>query len=187
MSDRIVLPAEPLIDGPTALRPWRDSDLAGLVAACQDPEIARWTAVPDPYGEADGRAFLLGRFDMLHTGSCAPFAIVDALDRDRVLGSISLLRIAWEDRRGEVGYWLARDARGQGHTTRGVRLICEWGFRTLGLERIDLHAAVGNGASQRVAERAGFTREAVLRSYIQVRGRRFDVVAYGLLPAQAGV
>ena len=38
---RIVLAAAPLRDGPTALRPWRDSDLAALVEACQDPEIPR--------------------------------------------------------------------------------------------------------------------------------------------------
>ena len=44
----------------------------------------------------------------------APFAVVDAEDDTRVLGSTSLLRINWEHLRGEVGYWLDRDARGQG-------------------------------------------------------------------------
>ena len=43
---RIILPAEPLVDGDTALRSWRDADLPSLVAACQDPEIIRWTRVP---------------------------------------------------------------------------------------------------------------------------------------------
>jgi RimJ/RimL family protein N-acetyltransferase len=73
---RIVLPAEPLSDGRTALRPWRDSDLSAIVAACQDPEIGRWTRVPSPYGEADARAFLLERYDAIHAGRSAPFAIV---------------------------------------------------------------------------------------------------------------
>ena len=91
------------------------------------------------------------------------------------------MRLAWQHARGEVGYWLARDARGQGHVTRAVRLICRWGFDTLGLERIDLLAATGNPASQQVAERAGFTREAVLRSYMRGKGERQDMVAFGLL------
>jgi RimJ/RimL family protein N-acetyltransferase len=87
----------------------------------------------------------------------------------------------WQHRRAEVGYWLGCDARGLGHATRAVRLICAWGFLALGLERIDLLAATGNAASQRVAERAGFTREGVLRSYMRGRDGRQDMVAFGLL------
>jgi RimJ/RimL family protein N-acetyltransferase len=178
---RIVLPGEPLVDGATALRAWRDSDLEGLVAACQDPEISRWTRVPYPYGAADARAYLLQRHDALHTGTAAPFAVVAASDRDQLLGSISLMRFSWKNARAEVGYWLAIEARGQGHVTRAVRLITEWGCRHLGLQRIDLMAATGNPASQRVAERCGFTREAVLRSYLLGKEGRQDMVMFGLL------
>jgi RimJ/RimL family protein N-acetyltransferase len=178
---RIVLPGDPLVDGETALRAWRDSDLEPLVAACQDPEISRWTRVPHPYGSADARAYLLQRHDSLHAGIAAPFAIVSSADRDHLLGSISLMRFSWQHARAEVGYWLAKDARGHGHTTRAVRLVTAWGFRSLGLERIDLMAATGNPASQRVAERCGFTREAVLRSYLQGKDGRQDMVAFGLL------
>jgi len=178
---RIVLPAEALIDGGTALRAWRDSDLQPLVVACQDPEISRWTRVPYPYGPGDARAYLLQRHDTLHAGTAAPFAIVSATDRERLLGSISLMRFSWRHARAEVGYWLAKDARGHGHVTRAVRLISAWGFRELGLERIDLMAAAENPASQRVAERCGFTREAVLRSYLRAKDGRQDMVAFGLL------
>ncbi|MGN6866841.1 MAG: GNAT family N-acetyltransferase [Solirubrobacteraceae bacterium] len=178
---RIVLPGDHLVDGETALRAWRDSDLEPLVVACQDPEISRWTRVPYPYGSADARAYLLQRHDSLHAGIAAPFAIVSAADRDHLLGSISLMRFSWQHARAEVGYWLAKDARGHGHVTRAVRLITDWGFRSLGLQRIDLMAATENPASQRVAERCGFTREAVLRSYLQGKDGRQDMVAYGLL------
>ncbi len=178
---RIVLPGEPLIDGQTALRAWRDSDLEALVVACQDPEISRWTRVPHPYGPADARAYLLQRHDTLHAGTAAPFAIVSAAERDHLLGSISLMRFSWTHARAEVGYWLAKEARGHGHVTRAVRLITAWGFGDLALERIDLLAATGNPASQRVAERCGFTREAVLRSYLRAKDARQDMVAFGLL------
>jgi RimJ/RimL family protein N-acetyltransferase len=178
---RIVLPGDPLVEGDTALRAWRDSDLDPLVRACQDPEISRWTRVPYPYGSSDARAYLLQRHDSLHAGIAAPFAIVSATDRDHLLGSISLMRFAWQHSRAEVGYWLAKEARGRGHVTRAVRLITAWGFRSLGLQRIDLMAATENPASQRVAERCGFTREAVLRSYLQAKEGRQDMVAFGLL------
>ncbi len=178
---RIILPGDPLIDGATALRPWRDTDIAGLVAACQDPEIGRWTRVPNPYRETDARAYLLQRYDAVFSGTAAPFAIVAREDDRVVLGSIALVRLAWEDLRGEVGYWLAREARGQGHASRAVRLICTWGRSALGLERIDLLAATENLASQRVAERCGFRREAVLRAYMRGSDGPQDMVAFGLL------
>jgi hypothetical protein len=72
-SRRIALP-EALVDGPTALRPWRDTDVAALVTACQDPELSRFTRIPSPYGPTDARAFLLARYDALHAGATAPFA-----------------------------------------------------------------------------------------------------------------
>ncbi len=179
---KIVLPGEPLADGPTLLRPWRDSDLRAVTEACQDPEIARWTNVPEPYGEADAQAFLLYRFDALLAGTAAPFAIVSS--NDRLLGSIALMRISWQHRRAEAGYWLARSGRGQGHATRALGLICGWGFNSLAFERIDLYASTGNGASQRVAERAGFLREGVLRAFMRGKQEQQDMVAFGLLLAE---
>jgi RimJ/RimL family protein N-acetyltransferase len=180
---RIVLPGDPLVEGATALRPWRDADLPVLVQACRDPDIVRWTSVPGDYSEADARNYLRQRYDAAFAGLTAPFAVVDA-DTGRLLGSISLLRFAWTHARGEVGYWLASWARGQGHATRAVRLICAWGFRSLRLERIDLMASTANPASQHVAERAGFTREAVLRSYMRGAFERQDMVMFGLLKGE---
>jgi RimJ/RimL family protein N-acetyltransferase len=180
---RIDLPGEPLVDGETALRPWRDTDQQALVEACQDPEIARWTRVPSHYGPTDAKAYLLQRYDMLFAGLAAPFAIVRAPD-GALLGSVSLLRIAWEHRRAEVGYWLAREARGHGHATRAVGLICAWGFASLKLERMDLMAAVENVPSQRVADRTGFTAEAVLRSYARGAQGQLDMVCYGRLATE---
>ena len=180
---RIVLPADPIVAGETALRPWRDADLPELVRACRDPDIVRWTAVPANYSEADGRNYLRQRYDAAFAGLTAPFAIVDAAD-EQLLGSISLLRFAWTHARGEVGYWLASWGRGQGHATRAVQLICDWGFRSLRLERIDLMASTENPASQQVAERAGFTREAVLRSYMRGTFERHDMVMFGLLKGE---
>lgn len=182
---RIVLPSEPLSDGTTALRPWRESDVPKLVILCRDQEIARWTRVPTVYGITAARAWIAESRALVSDGISAPFAIVATADGELV-GSISLMRFTWEHARGEVGYLLGREARGRGHATRALRLICAWGFAALGLERIDLFAATGNVPSQRVAEHAGFTREAVLRSYHRQLGAPLDMVAFGLLPGELG-
>jgi RimJ/RimL family protein N-acetyltransferase len=181
---RIVLSAEPLVDGPTALRPWRDGDLPALARIGRDRDVTHWMGLPHEYRDTDARAYLMSRYDGLHVGLRAPYAIVTA-DDGELLGSIALAHFAWEDGRSEVGYWLARAARGAGHATRAVRLIAVWGFEVLGLERIELQAAVDNPTSQRVAERAGFTREAVLRSrWTTYGGERHDMVCFGLLAGE---
>jgi ribosomal-protein-alanine N-acetyltransferase len=182
---RIKLPSTPLRDDPTALRAWRESDIPSLIKACQDPEIVRWTRVPAPYGEAEARGYQLTREAAIRVGAMAPFAIATGAEEALLLGSISLMRFSWEDARAEIGYWLAPEARGQGHATRAARLICAWGFRQLRLERIELLAATGNPASQRVAERTGFVREAILRSHTLGAAGRQDMVAYGLLAGEA--
>jgi RimJ/RimL family protein N-acetyltransferase len=86
----------------------------------------------------------------------------------------------------EVGYWTAAPARGRGLTTRALRLICRWLLEDVGAERVQLRADVENEGSLRVAEKAGFVREGVLRSSgVNPRlGRRVDYAIYSLLPGE---
>ena len=179
---RIALPRTPLRDAATLLRPWRDDDVGALVALCQDQEIVRWIGISAAYGPEDARAYLRGCEESARAGAGAHLAIADAGDAT-LLGSVALPRVDWNDRRAEVGYWLGAAARGRGHATRAVALVCRWGFRELALERIALLAAVGNPASQAVAARAGFTREAVLRAYDAGPDGREDVVCFSRLAA----
>lgn len=177
----ITLPAPPLSDGVVALRQWRADDVPALVEAAQDPEIPRWTVVPTPYGEADARGFIAAQSERRAGGDAAPFAIV-AADDDRLLGSIEVTLQDWRNARGEVGYWIAGYARRQGVALRSVRLISRWAFASLGLQRLELLVEPPNTASQGVAERAGYTREGVLRSYREMKGKRVDFVLFSLLP-----
>jgi RimJ/RimL family protein N-acetyltransferase len=181
---RIVRPREPLREGETALRAWRDDDIPALTRLCRDAEIVRFIGVPENYPPPDAHDYITFREESLQAGVSVDFAIVEATQDEAPLGSISLMRFAWPDRRAEVGYWLGAPARGHGHATRAVGIICRWGFRELGLERIELLAAGVNAASQQVAQRAGFTREALLRAYSRGPDGREDMVCFGLL-AQA--
>ena len=49
-------PEPPLQDEVVVLRAWEEADIPAIVAACQDPETARWTTIPVPYGVDDARA-----------------------------------------------------------------------------------------------------------------------------------
>ena len=103
----------------------------------------------------------------------------------RILGSVGFGWVG-DQHVGEVGYWLRRDARGRGLTTRALHLISRWALGELGCARLQLRADVLNLPSQRVAEKAGFTREGVLRSvaFNPRQDRRVDFVMFSLLPGE---
>jgi RimJ/RimL family protein N-acetyltransferase len=84
--------------------------------------------------------------------------------------------------RGNIGYWLLPEARGKGLATRAVLLLSRWALRELALERLGLLAEASNERSQQVAERSGFQREGVLRSYVEIDERRADYASFSLLP-----
>jgi len=108
----------------------------------------------------------------------APFAIVDR-ETGRLAGALTL----WTHGTaiGELGYWAVAAFRGRGYMPRAVRHVCRWGFGDLGLARIQLGTLPGNVSSERVAEKCGFQREGVLRSWIEQRGERRDVTMWSLL------
>ena len=77
---------------------------------------------------------------------------------------------------------LGAHARGRGFAARAIRLLVQWGFTELGLARVTLLTHPDNHAAIAVAERAGFTREGLLRAYREKHGTREDRVVFSLLP-----
>ena len=177
----IEFPVEGLSDGEITLRLPADPDVADVVDACRDPEIPRWTQVPDEYRESDAREWLKTAEGRRDDGAELHLVIVES-GEGRLLGAIGFAGIDWEDRRGSIGYWVAAYARGRGIATQAVTLLARWGFDELGFGRIEIKTEPGNAISQRVAQRAGFTREGVLRSHALIKGRRRDMVVFSLLP-----
>jgi RimJ/RimL family protein N-acetyltransferase len=174
------LPDPPLSDGTIALREKTEGDIPALVAAVQDPLIPRYTRVPSPYGEREAAEFIVEQRRRRDAGTELSLLVVEA-GSDALLGSIGA-RVDRENARAEIGYWVAREARSRGVASRAVVLLGGWLFESLELARLQIHTETENLASQRVAERAGFTREGVLRSYELINGRPIDVVMFSALP-----
>jgi RimJ/RimL family protein N-acetyltransferase len=151
---RVQLTVPRLDDDVITLRPPAAGDIDAITDACQDPEIPRWTRVPSPYTRAHAVDFVERSSRMWEQGTDAPFVITEATT-GHLLGAIGVHRFGGEDGGPEVGYWLARDARGRGVATRALRLVADWACRELGV-RLLLQADVRNAASRRVAERVGF-------------------------------
>ena len=175
----IPLPNPPLTDGEIVLRAWEPGDARAVTAACQDPEIPRWTVVPKHYTQRHARDFISGTAADLANGRELALAIVDG--DDRLLGAVGLSNFDWVDLKAEIGYWIAAEARRRGIGTRATRMLASWALDHLGLDRVELLANPDNEASGRLAERAGFTREGTLRRYRRRHGEREDLVMFSLL------
>ncbi|MCW3814712.1 GNAT family N-acetyltransferase [Micromonospora sp. DR5-3] len=167
------------------LRPMEERDLDAVVTTCRDAETVRWTSVPHPYQpeHADGYLRDVARAAWAR-GAGANYALADA--DDRYAGSIDLRISPADPLVADVGFMTAPHARGRGYMPAAVAALCAWGFTTLGLARIEWRANVGNTASRRVAEKAGFVLEGTARSGIQQRDERPDVWVAALLPQDLG-
>jgi RimJ/RimL family protein N-acetyltransferase len=172
-----------LADEVVRLRPWRETDVPALLEAFRDPWFQRFSDWA-PETEADALAYLAEQEPARRRGEQIDFAWVEPHDDDVVLGGGSLNNVTLDLGRAAIGYWLAPHARGRGVTTHAVRLIAEWAFSDLRIARLELTCGPDNHASQRVAERCGFTREGVLRSHLPFKGSRRDTVVYSLLPGE---
>jgi RimJ/RimL family protein N-acetyltransferase len=163
------------------LRPWRLEDAPAVTAACQDPEIARWIPViPVPYEEEHARVFLEQSARSWANGESYGFAVLEA-ETGALLGAIAIGLMPFHS--GRIGYWVAHEARGRGVATTALNTLCRWAVDELGLMRLDLLTDPDNLASQRVAEKAGFQREGIMRSMLEYAdGRRRDSMLFSLLP-----
>ncbi len=165
--------------GPLLLRPWEPRDAPAVAAACSDPEVARWTLLPQPYTPDTARSWVgeeaPGQWS---SGRGAQFGVF-GLTSGALVGAVGLGHI--DDGTAEVGYWTALEARGRGVATRAVTAACRWGFDELGLARIAWQALVGNWGSRAVAERCGFLLEGTRRAGLVQRGVRLDAWSGALL------
>ena len=179
---RVAFPDPPLAAAGVVLRlPFAD-DASWIAAACNDRELSRYIpGIRYPYSLSDARAFIEHARQGWAEGTGAAFVIADAVTGDG-WGTIGLHLYSVDEDLAEVGYWLHREARGQGAATNAVRLVSGWAFAELGIRRLNLITAPENAASQRVADRAGFTREGLLRAWLPTSAGRRDSVMYSLLP-----
>ena len=179
------LPDERIVGDGIVLRPLAEEDIDPVADACNDPETLRWLPLPRPYGRPEARWFI----DIFApTTRDSGAGIIRAIEREgRLVGCIDVKRVDWAARTAEVGYWMAPWGRGCGVATRATRAMSFWALREQGFERVELRAATGNVASQRVAEKAGFVREGVARNAGHVRSGRVDLVVYSLTRPDLGL
>ncbi|WP_166996642.1 GNAT family N-acetyltransferase [Paramicrobacterium fandaimingii] len=153
-------------------------ELSRLVTANGD-FLAPWephrsSSYPTPEGQRLEIERAIGAFD---SGTGVPFAILGGAGE--IVGRITLAGIV----RGaflsaSIGYWVAEAANGRGLATDAVGATVRYAFDELGLHRVEAATLVHNAASQRVLEKAGFTRYGRAPEYLRIAGMWQDHVLF---------
>lgn len=172
-----------LTDGTISLRPYLTDDVEDLYQAVRESmnELQPWMPWCHPdYSIEESRDWLALREDARSNGTEYDFCISDART-GRFLGGVGLNQIKDQHRAANLGYWIRTSAAGRGVATSAARLVARFGFEELNLIRIEIVAATGNLASQRVAEKVGAVREGVMRKALLLHGVAHDAVLTSLV------
>ncbi|MBI3837689.1 MAG: GNAT family N-acetyltransferase [Planctomycetia bacterium] len=167
------------------LRPFSLDDAAALHEAVRESmsELGRWLSWCHPgYSIEDSLQFLGSRGEAHGKEGEYGFAIIDR-SSGQFLGGCGINQVDQASLRANLGYWVRSSATKRGVAVGAARLVARWAFETLKLQRIEIVAATGNHASQRVAEKVGATRECVARHRLRVHGVPHDAVVFSLLPS----
>ena len=163
-------------------------DAERIFAAVQAsmPELTRWMPWAYPgYTLEDTRMWIdLGR-EGWEKGTQYSFIAVDVATGE-VVGDCSISQINRLNSFANLGYWVRSTATGQGLGSALARRVARFGIEALQLNRLEILSALGNRASQRVAEKAGATREGVLRSRLVLGEEILDAVMFSLTARDFG-
>jgi ribosomal-protein-serine acetyltransferase len=172
-----------LSDGAILLRPWREEDIDAMHQAVSESvrEISAWMPWCHPnYKREEAAAYIMSREEAWKSEAEYALAIFD-VETKTLLGNLGVNHIRREWQVGNLGYWIRTGWTRRGIASRATLLGARFGIEQLGLQRIEIIAAVGNLPSQRVAEKAGALREAVLRKRLLVKGQPQDAVMFSLV------
>ncbi|MEU9051938.1 GNAT family N-acetyltransferase [Streptomyces sp. NPDC048384] len=173
------------------LRPFEDLDIESFTEMMNDELVTAWTSVPQPYTEADARAWITELAPAERTeGRGIVLAVTEFLTQ-RLVGIVHLQHTDWRVRSSEISYVVAPWARGEGYASEAALATAQWLFQDQKFERLELRTAADNTASQQVAQKIGCISEGVLRGAWIARARtdsgewidvRTDLIIWSLLP-----
>lgn len=173
-----------LSDGTVMIRPYEFDDTAALYKAVDESfiELHQWLPWCYPgYGIKDSAGWVKSRCQAWGNGEEYSFVIADATGK-AFLGGTVIDQIEMKERVANLGYWVRTTCTGSDVATRAAVLTAQFAFNNLKLRSLEIMIAVGNTASQRVAEKAGAKNKGILRNRLRIREQFHDAVVYALEP-----
>jgi RimJ/RimL family protein N-acetyltransferase len=163
------------------IRPYAVSDAEWVWQAVHESltELSPWMPWAHPnYSIQESRSWLQAQVQAREARTAFEFAIIAA--DGRYLGGCGLNQIDVMNRRANLGYWVRSAAAGRGVATAAVRQLHQWADDHTDLVRLEILVAIGNAASQRVAEKSGARREGVLVNRLRLHEQAHDAVMFSL-------
>lgn len=143
-------------------------------------EISPWMPWCHPaYSLEESRAWIAHCGRAWEEGSEYNFAVAD--QSDHLLGSCGLNQFRLEHRLANLGYWIRTSATGRSVATTAVQRLIEFAFQETTFDRLEIVIALGNVASDRVAEKVDAVREGIARDRLHLHGRPHDATIYAVL------
>lgn len=153
------------------------STLFGLIESDRE-YLGKWLFwVRNTNSVADVQAFIERSIEGFSKGR----ELVCAIEyRSNIVGIISYNRINPELKKVEIGYWLSENTQGQGIMSRCCQCLIDHAFSQMGMEKVEIHVATGNGSSRKLCERLGMTLEGVVSNAEKLHQGIVDHAIYGL-------
>lgn len=192
-----------LMAGTLTMRPMRPSDAEDIYRAVQDPEIPKFTTVPADYpidlaidfAHTRAAASFVNKTELIFviedsrlgsrvksdfvSGAASSSATDSYPYTNGFAGVMSLHTIDIPNHRAEIGYWLAKEARGKGICSKAAEMITEYGLMTIGFKRIDGIVDVRNEPSKAALLKAGYEFEGIMKKYVTRRdGAQLDMALF---------
>lgn len=177
------LSSQPRLTKRLLLRPFRRRDATGLhesVTASLD-DLQPWLPWAEGYNRGVAQRFIRESIAAWSEGRAFDFTIRAIEDPDRHVGNVSVWPTSPQNHIGEIGYWIRSDENGRGFASEATARAIQIAFEEMNLHKVQLRIAVGNVASDRIAEKLGFQQEGILRDEVRVEGRWLDHTIWSML------
>ena len=166
-----------LTDGVVTLRPWRDEDVDAAIAG-HDETIAQWFGFDEVVPTREVQLAAVERWRQGYAEGRSTVNFLVEVDGE-VVGNVEVR--TRDGLIGELSWTVYAGHRGRGYGVRAVRMLVDYAFDQLGLERVEAYVNVANERSKRLATRAGLLREGVARAREDLFGQRHDTVLFARL------
>ena len=165
------------------VRPLEPGDASAVTEIFSDRQARRWLPVPSEFGPVDGVTWCTGMAeDRRSSGSGDHYGVIRRED-ERLVACLWTKHTDWIAKVAEVSYAVAPAARGYGVAAEAVDALAIALLLEHGFQRVELRIAPGNVAARRVAEKAGFTYEGLLRNAGYLDSGRVDLEVWSLVAA----
>lgn len=170
--------------GELVFRKYREEDVVERFKAIEETkaELSKWYNCCHPgYSDRENRKWIKNCARLWRLGKEYSFKITDSLDIIQ-FGECRINHINDMHKLANIFYWVRADYEGRGIASQATRMLAQFGFRELNLNRLEIFMSLRNIASQKMAEKASAKKEGILRNRINLRGRIEDAVLCWLIP-----